>query len=226
MISISRGMHLHLEEALNKSENFRASETRGKFFCCCVSVFWILCETGVFGWWHHQLWHSSTETRLPGWWDWSSELVGGDDSAGNTPKLQGNKTEWKQWGQVHAEDRNVWHMLPVLALHTLVSCYEAAAFWGLSSLQWCGTRWGWASCWHCTCFWCSTAPSSCSTVEMHITLGLPSPLLPQMNFYLLPFHRLLAELWGTKTQREENVAAKTLYEVPQGMRYAMAVSLT
>lgn len=44
-----------------------------------------------------------------------------------------------------------------------------------------------------------------------MALAFPSPLLSPMNFYLFPLHWLLAELWGTKTEGEENVAAKTFY---------------
>lgn len=96
----------------------------------------------MFGCWQHQLWCGSTETTPPGRWDRSSEPVGGDDSAGNTLQLQGNKTEWKQWRHVYAEERNALQTFPALALHLLVSWYEVVQFRGLSWLQWRGIRGG------------------------------------------------------------------------------------
>lgn len=82
------------------------------------------------------------EAMLSGRWDRTSDLVGGDDSAGNTLQLQGNKTEWKQWRHVYAEERNAMKTFPVFTSNMLVSSYEAEQFWGLSWLQWCGIRVG------------------------------------------------------------------------------------
>lgn len=82
------------------------------------------------------------EAMLSGRWDWTSDLVGGDDSAGNTLQLQGNKTEWKQWRHVYAEERNAMKTFSAFASNMLVSLYEVEKFWGLSWLQWCGIRVG------------------------------------------------------------------------------------
>lgn len=202
-------MHPHLEVALNRSGIFWGGKKLAKFFVVGFCFFnCIVCETEMFGCWQQQLWCGSTETTLPGRWDRSSEPVGGDDSAGNTLQLQGNKTEWKQWRHVYAEERNALQTFPALALHLLVSWYEVVQFRGLSWLQWRGIRG--ESWWGFACLWWGTAPWSCSVGEMCMALALPSPLLSPMNFYLLPLHWLLAELWG-KTQGEENVAAKTFY---------------
>lgn len=149
------------------------------------------------------------EAMLSGRWDWTSDLVGGDDSAGNTLQLQGNKTEWKQWRHVYAEERNAMKTFSAFASNMLVSLYEVEKFWGLSWLQWCGIRVGLRQLWGSTCLQCCVPRDiqcSCSIAWMGMALSLPSPVV---NFHLLPLHLLLAELLGRKHSGEKIIAAKT-----------------
>lgn len=92
MLSIRK---IHLEVALNRPENFSTGGIMGK--SCCFVMVWFIeshVKQKCLGGGITSSGTALLKPLLPGRWDWSAELLEGDDSAGNIQQLQGNKTEW------------------------------------------------------------------------------------------------------------------------------------